>query len=935
MNCRWLAIVLFAVSVVHGSWSRADEPQLLAHWPLAGDGRDVSGSGLHLTAHGIDFAQVGPQGRAASAAGFDGRDDFLELPDAGRLALGTGDFALSLWVHTDGELDDVLGDLVSHYDPAERRGFHLSLQNLAGVTTSQPNFRHLHFGIDQGRIEPAWTDHGRVGNAVFVFALAVHEGALYAATCEPGADERGGVYRWDGRETWQLVGRPDACNAVSSLASFGGALYCATSKYRLRGSSLTESENPHPGGKLYRLTDAGAWELVGELPGVEAVGSMAVYRGRLYASSLYHPAGLFRYDGGTTWTACGAPDGKRCESLAVWNGSLWATGYDEAGIYRYDGERWQHTGKAGAGTQTYGLAVHRGELYVSQWPEARVFRYAGQDGWRDVGRLGNELESMPLVTYNGKLYGGTLPTAEVYRFDGDGQWTSIGRLDHTPDVKYRRVWSMAVFQGRLFCGTLPSGHVLSIEAGKNATLDRELRPGWRHVAAIRRGGRLELLVDGEPAGRSAEFRPADYDLTTKAPLRIGLGAHDYFRGRLADVRLYRGALSPEAVRKFATQAQTTATWKVGLAKANITPQQPMWLAGYGGRTRPAEGKLHDIWIKALALEDARGYRVVLLTSDLCGLPKWMYDSICRQLHHKHGLAREQIRLTNSHNHCAPAVRGELEDYYPLDDEQRNCVYEYSDWLEREIVATIDRALTKLEPARLAAGEGVCTFAVNRRNNREAEIPAILARGGRPMGPVDHTVPVLAVRDPNDKLLAVVFGYACHNTTLDFYQWCGDYAGFAQIALEKAYPEALAMFVDGCGGDQNPLPRRTVALCEKYGNELAAGVEAVLAGPMRPLAPETRAAFEFVELPFDKNPTREELEAHRTGTNAIRARWAKRMLAELDADRQFPKSRPYAVQAWRLGASSGLRWGAKRSWTIRSASGRSTASGPGPRRTPMT
>ena len=905
MCLRPFTICLVLAWVVAGTAARGEEPKLLAHWPLAGDARDISGSGQNLKAHGVDFVQPGPKGNAASAAGFNGHSSYLELADASRLALGSGDFSLGIWVHTELALDDVLGDLVSQYDPVTRRGFQLSIQNLAGVTTGQPNHRHLHFGIDQGKLEPSWIDHGRVGSAVFVFALCVHEGSLYAATCEPGANERGGVYRWEGKRSggkgqWTLVGRPDACNAVSSLASLGGSLYCGTSKYRLGGSSLPESENPHLGGKVFRMEADGKWQLVGELPGVEAIGSLAAFRGQLYASSLYKPAGLFRYDGGTTWASCGTPGGKRVESLAVFNGSLWATGYDEAGIYRYDGERWQHMGKAGAGTQTYGLAVHRGELYVSQWPEARVFRYAGEAGWRDVGRLGNELESMPLVTYNGKLYGGTLPLAEVYRFDGDGQWTNIGRLDHTPDVKYRRAWSMAVFQGRLFCGTLPSGHVHSIEAGKNATVDRELAPGWRHIAAIRRGQRLELFVDGKLAGQSTEFSPADFDVTTTAPLLIGMGAHDYFRGRMADVRLYRGALSPEAIQQAVAQSQPPATWKVGLAKANITPEKSMWLAGYGGRTRPAEGKLHDIWIKALALEDAKGYRVVLLTSDLCGLPKWMYDSVCKQLEAKHGLKREQIRLTNSHNHCAPAVRGELEDYYPLDDAQRRSVYEYSDWLKDQIVATIDRALASFQPAKLSAGEGLCTFAVNRRNNREADIPALLARGEMPKGPVDHTVPVLAVRGGDEKLLAVVFGYACHNTTLDFYQWCGDYAGFAQIALERQHSGALALFVDGCGGDQNPLPRRTVELCERYGNQLADSVTSVLVRPMRPLSPTTKAAFEFVDLPFDKNPTREELEEHTKGTNAIRSRWAKRMLRQLDEGKPFAKSQPYAVQVWRLG-----------------------------------
>ena len=112
-------------------------------------------------------------------------------------------------------------------------------------------------------------------------------------------------------------------------------------------------------------------------------------------------------------------------------------------------------------------------------------------------------------------------------------------------------------------------------------------------------------------------------------------------------------------------AEEKAAWKAGVAKAKITPGKPMWLAGYGGRTRPSEGTLHDIWVKALALEDAKGYRLVLLTSDLCGMPKWMYDGVCAKLEKSHGLKREQVRLTNSHNHCAPAVRDELEDYLSL------------------------------------------------------------------------------------------------------------------------------------------------------------------------------------------------------------------------------------------------------------------------------
>jgi len=348
------------------------------------------------------------------------------------------------------------------------------------------------------------------------------------------------------------------------------------------------------------------------------------------------------------------------------------------------------------------------------------------------------------------------------------------------------------------------------------------------------------------------------------------------------------------------RADDRMSWRAGLAKAEITPQEPLWLAGYGGRDHPSEGTLHPIWIKALALEDADGQRVVLLTSDLCGMPKWMYDSVCEELLEKHGLTRAQIRLSNSHNHCAPAVRGDLEDYYSWDDAQRDRTYAYSDWLRDEIVHTIESAIGNMEPALLSAGEGQCTFAVNRRNNREDEIPEILARGETPRGPVDHSVPVLAVHAPDGELRAVVFGYACHNTTLSFYRWCGDYAGFAQIALEEKHPGAMALFVDGCGGDQNPLPRRTVELCEKYGTELATGVEEVLTNSRWPLQSRIRTAFEFVQLDFERNPTRAELEEHLTSSRPIRRRWARRLLNILDSGESFATSYPYAVQAWRLG-----------------------------------
>lgn len=530
-----------AVWIVCSLTLAASAAEPIARWELIQNGRDSSGHGRHAAAQDVRFESGG--------ARFNGRTSLLTVPAEALPPLGTGDFSISVWVHTEAVMDDIPGDIISHYDPDQRRGFHLGLASTPGVTSSQSMSRQLQFGIDNARSDLEWTDHGRLGDAVLIFSLCVHDGQLFAGTCVPEADQAGHVYRFDGRD-WHDCGAVDRANSVSTMAVFNGQLYVASSKYRLRGSALAESENPHLGGKVFRYVADGEWEPCGTLPETEAVGSLAVYNGRLYASTMYLPAGFFRYEGGTEWTACETP-GKRVESLSVHNGHMYATGWDEGAVYRYDGEHWEHLGVLPEATQTYGFAVYEGELYVSEWPHARVYRLGPNDEWIYAGRLGEELESMPLMVYNGKMYCGTLPLAEVYRYDGGEQWTRMARLDHTPDVKYRRVWSMAVYNGRLFAGTLPSGRVHSIEFGKCVTSDRELQPGWRHVAAVRDGRRLKLYVDGELVAASSEFEPDDYDLTTSRPLRIGSGPHDHFNGRLSDLRLLNGALTADEVRALA------------------------------------------------------------------------------------------------------------------------------------------------------------------------------------------------------------------------------------------------------------------------------------------------------------------------------------------------------------------------------------------------
>ena len=346
-------------------------------------------------------------------------------------------------------------------------------------------------------------------------------------------------------------------------------------------------------------------------------------------------------------------------------------------------------------------------------------------------------------------------------------------------------------------------------------------------------------------------------------------------------------------------------WKAGSGRAVITPTELMWMQGYAARKKPAEGTLHDLWVKTLAIEDPSGRRLLLVTADLIGISKAMSDDLCGVFRRDLGLKRGAVMIATSHTHTGPVMRTNLKVMFDLSPEENAKIDRYVPFLRGKILQAARDAVAALEPATLAWGNGKATFAVNRRNNRPASKVPEWRKAGTLKGPFDHDVPVLRVGGKDGALKAVVFGYACHCTTLSSFEWSGDYAGFAQIELEKAHPGATALFFAGCGGDQNPLPRRTVELAEKYGRDLAQSVDRALEGEMRPVAGGVDFRFSFLDLKFDRLPTRKELEDRLKDKNVYQQRRAKMLLGRLDAKGSLDAEYPYPIQVWRLG--KGLTW----------------------------
>jgi hypothetical protein len=356
-----------------------------------------------------------------------------------------------------------------------------------------------------------------------------------------------------------------------------------------------------------------------------------------------------------------------------------------------------------------------------------------------------------------------------------------------------------------------------------------------------------------------------------------------------------GLLAIMAARADARAAEPE--WKVGLAQVKITPERPVFLAGYASRNKPFTKVEADLYAKALALEDREGRRVVLVTSDLIGFPAAVAEPICERLQEKTGLKREQILLNSSHTHTGPMLILKASDGDGLTAAELERNVEYTRRLQDQVVDLVQRATARLEPAKLSWGAGVCPFVMNRR---EFTAKGVIL-GVNPRGLADRVAPVLRIDSPDGKLRAVLFGAAVHGTTLtgNDYELCGDYAGFAQVYVQDKNPSVQAMFALGCAGDANPYPRGTMALAREHGVTLGKEVCRVLETKLRPVHGPLKIAFDRAALPLQAPPAQEELKKQ-AGKSGLQAWIAKKMLATLDRGEKLPTHYNCPVAVWQFG-----------------------------------
>ncbi len=347
-------------------------------------------------------------------------------------------------------------------------------------------------------------------------------------------------------------------------------------------------------------------------------------------------------------------------------------------------------------------------------------------------------------------------------------------------------------------------------------------------------------------------------------------------------------------------AAESLTPEIGIAVRDITPEVPIRLAGYAGRKRPADRVDHPLLVQALTLKNPSGERFVFVALDNCEVSRAFMQPVFEELNAKFQLGRGAVAVVSSHTHSAPVLEQTLTDLARLPTPDRERIEQYSQSLRAKLVEVVGAALADCQPATLEQGLGRASFAMNRRVYQGDKV----VFGDNPDGPVDWDVPVLRIKGTNGAVRAILFGYACHGTSVrpgdDWYTVSGEYMAYARQHLEAHQPGAVAMFLTGMGADSDPAPRGQLLHAKRHGLELAGAVMGVLDRPMHAVRGDFKLAYDEVELPLADPPGREQLEKDAKGEDVHVKRRAEAYLKMLSAGQPLPTAVKLPAAALRLG-----------------------------------
>jgi hypothetical protein len=205
------------------------------------------------------------------------------------------------------------------------------------------------------------------------------------------------------------------------------------------------------------------------------------------------------------------------------------------------------------------------------------------------------------------------------------------------------------------------------------------------------------------------------------------------------------------------------------------------MGAWGLRQGVALGVHDDLYARALVVDDG-STTIGIVALDFAGITKGILDAVRSRVEQLTGIPAKRLLVNSTHNHTTPAFLGEVPP----------ALASYAGYVTDVIAGAVAEAAHRLEPARAGHGSGDLSGATVNRQYRERSI--------------DTTVGVLRVDSRSDEPIARVVNWPCHNLCVggQYRLWSADFTGVACRMLDRRFGGAVAIFLQGAGGDIHPF-----------------------------------------------------------------------------------------------------------------------------------
>ncbi len=347
--------------------------------------------------------------------------------------------------------------------------------------------------------------------------------------------------------------------------------------------------------------------------------------------------------------------------------------------------------------------------------------------------------------------------------------------------------------------------------------------------------------------------------------------------------------------------------RAGWAKREITPSEPVYMAGYGFRTHRSTGVYMPLRVGAVSLRSESG-EICLVTLDLASLQAEDAEIFRARAAAETGIAPEALVLLPSHTHSGPLLHENWSTFQvsQIGPPEQRLREEFA----HAIAQSVGEARQSAAPARVELALGASDIGINRRGPEGRRMP-------NPDGVTDPTLSALILtQEGREEAPCVVFAYGCHPTTRGGYLLGPDFPGPARLYLEEKHPGLVSFFVQGFEGDVRPASfdqnnrwlthENFIDAVAHFGRKLGEDVDRIIQqAPRIQLTGPVRARRAVMELPMDL----EHMEAHLLKAEAsdkpFHPKWAAQIRQALKSGRPLDRAVPLHLHAFTLGQTFGF------------------------------